>query len=93
MRRKASPIPGHMTTGDYFTGLIRRHNWPPMFESRIDTFQPEKVLKGAAAAGSLGALMWRERQAALGIGWGAGTTPLPGTPVTLRPEWMGRTGH
>ena len=30
-RRTAAPIPEHMLVPGYFTELIRRHNWPPMF--------------------------------------------------------------
>jgi hypothetical protein len=33
-------------------------------------------------------ILERERQTAEGIGWGSGTTPLPGTPKHARPGWL-----
>lgn len=70
-----------MLAPGYFTALIRQHNWPPMFESRIDD-DAACALRGAAA------IAIRDRQAANGIGWGDGTQPMPNTPHHPRPAWM-----
>lgn len=80
-RRAAAPIPEHMLAPGYFTELIRLHNWPPMFASRIDVDRAA-VLKGAAA------IAQRERAAHTGEGWASGTLPMPKTPGHLRPTWM-----
>lgn len=82
-RRPAPDIPAHMLTGEYFTALMRRHNFPPMFVSRIDEDAPMPLIGAAAIA-------HRERQAQTGVGWGTGTTVMPGTPKNKRPTWMVR---
>jgi hypothetical protein len=56
--------------------------WPPMFVSRFDA--------PAAPVSRLQTLQRRESDAATGKGWGQGTTVMPGTPSTGRPEFMGR---
>lgn len=86
MKRRArpTPIPARMTTGRYFSALVRRHNWPPMFE-------PQPVDRQVSEAKSRGATEARERQAAQGIGWAGGTCVMPGTPGHLRPAWMVRS--
>lgn len=84
-RRTAAPIPEHMLVPGYFTELIRRHNWPPMFESRLAApASRDAHLRGAAA------IAHRERQAQDGIGWGTGTSVMPNTPGNPRPAWMVR---
>ena len=84
---KLAPIPAHMTTGHYFTALIRAHDWPPGWRPAA----PERKLNGGAALiGTRRGIEERERQAAEGIGWGSGTTPQPNTPKNRRPEWMNR---
>ena len=65
-----------------FTELIFRHNWPPNYWPQplgIDT-----AINAKTATAN------RERAAGEGIGWGDGTTPLPGTPKYLKPAWMVR---
>lgn len=83
-RRVVPPIPEHMRVPGYFTELMRRHNWPPMFE-------PQPVDRQVSEAKSRGATEARERQAAQGIGWAGGTCVMPGTPGHLRPAWMVRS--
>ena len=88
-RRRPAPaaIPEHMTTGAYFTALVRRHNFPPMWQPS----EPERKLSGGAAmVGTKRGIEERERQAAEGIGWGSGTTLQPNTPKNKRPAWMAR---
>jgi hypothetical protein len=85
-RRAPAAIPAHMLVPGYFTELIRRHNGPPMFESRIDAAGADARLPRGAAA-----IAHRERQAQSGIGWGSGTSVMPGTPGTVRPAWMVRS--
>lgn len=83
-RRRTQAIPAHMLTGAYFTELIRAHNFPPMFESR--TGADPKYAVGPVSINE------RERQVTQGIGWGSGTTVLPGTPGNKRPGWMAGSG-
>lgn len=84
-RRTPAAIPEHMLEPGYFTALIRRHNWPPGWQpSRDAGAGAARLPRGAAAIAN------RERQAQSGIGWGSGTSVMPGTPGTMRPAWMGR---
>lgn len=82
-RRVAPSIPEHMLEPGYFTELMRRHNWPPMFESRIDEQAPRPLIGAALIA-------HRERQAQDGTGWATGTVVMGGTPGHQRPAWMVR---
>jgi hypothetical protein len=82
-RARPAPIPAEMTTGSYFLALVKRHNWPPGFEA-----QPVDERSAFGDAKSRGATELRERRAALGIGWGAGTVLMPRTPGNVRPAWM-----
>ena len=82
-KRKArgalAPIDPKFLTGEYFSALVRRHDWPPGFAPAADA--PRKVAP-------VPSLTERERQAVLGIGWGTGTQPMARTPGSLRPTWM-----
>lgn len=80
-RGERPPIDARFTTGSYFLALVRRHDWPPGFEPQADEARKVAPVPNAAE---------RERQAALGIGWGTGTTPMAGTPKHARPVWMSR---
>lgn len=83
MKRCAAPrAPAREYPPGYFTELVRRHNWPPGFESRIgdeDTARPNVVAAAAA----------RERQSQDGTGWGNGTVVgMARTPKHRRPAWI-----
>lgn len=83
-RRRIQPIPPHMLTGTYFSELVKRHNWPPMFEPSADAAHKMPAQLGLSPAE-------RERRAEQGVGWGAGTVVMPGTPGNARPAWMVRS--
>lgn len=65
MRRRArpAPIPAHMTTGSYFLELVRRHDWPPGFVSRIDTRDQRDRERSELSRAQ------REENARTGRGW------------------------
>lgn len=66
----------------YFTELMARHDWPPLFSSQLS-----RVDWRAGPSASMRASATRERAFANGEGWGSGTILLPGTPKMPKPEW------
>lgn len=75
--------PALVYTQGFFTALIRRHNWPPAFVSKIEDDSVTRLRKIAAAAG---------REAALkdGKGWNHGDMALPNTPIYGPPGMLKR---
>lgn len=65
----------------FFSALVKRHNWPPGFVSKLDREKPEVKPHVTTDA-------QRARQIADGYGWGSGTIPMPGTPRRRAPGWM-----
>ena len=80
-RRRTQAIPAHMLTGAYFSELVKRHNWPPMFEPRADSANKMPAQLGLSPAE-------RERRAELGIGWGNGSMVMPNSPKHRAPGWL-----
>lgn len=64
----------------YYTALIRKHNWPPGFESQIHVDR----------SGRLQALARANRAVAqeTGKGWGNGAIVMTNTPKHVRPDWL-----
>jgi hypothetical protein len=83
-KRRTRPEPAQQYPAGYFTELIRRHNWPPMFEAAPLEIKPSETLVAQIAHAAR-----RSHEAQHGIGWAAGTVSMPGTPhANSRPEWM-----
>lgn len=81
MKRKHTPA--REFPAGHFTEMVRRHHWPPMFESQMVWDAAEAKRKEAARLG-------REAAIANGTGWKQGTLVLPGTPKWLAPQDMER---
>lgn len=84
MRRRArpAPIPAHMTTGSYFLELVRRHDWPPGFVSRIDTRDQRDRERSELSRAQ------REENARTGRGWADNNLDMPGTTYRPPPKWI-----
>lgn len=80
-RRRTQAIPAHMLTGQYFSELVKRHNWPPGFAPSADATNKMPAQLGLTQAE-------RERRAELGIGWGNGTMVMANSPKHRAPGWM-----
>ena len=81
-RARPVPIPAHMTTGAYFLELVRRHDWPPGFVSRVDTRDQRDRERSALSSAQ------REVNAAEGKGWVNNTMEFPGTTGKPPPQWI-----
>lgn len=78
---KKLPKPVVRTRPDgYFTELIRKHNWPPMWESSWEASKNQHL--AAATTQS------RAVQVSTGVGWGLGTVVMANTPKNERPAWL-----
>jgi hypothetical protein len=67
----------------YFLALVRKHDWPPRFESVADFSSQTDMLRTRSAQ------LGRAMAQAQGLGWGNGTIPMLGTPIRLAPGNMG----
>lgn len=78
--KKGKPTVKRAHPDGYFVALIKKHNWPPGFESQL------KVDRN----GHLQALARANRAVALvtGKGWGNGTIVMANTPKHVRPDWL-----
>lgn len=88
MKRHASQqnIPAHTLAPGYFTQLMREHNWPPGFVSRVDAMQEQRLI-GVAAT------LHNERFAADAAGCGRGLLPVAEITAALRPAHLLRAAR
>lgn len=87
-RRSAPVVPVEYAPG-HFTAPVRAWfgaDWQPQWPRLVDA-------RSGSKNDSLDQQRRRENQAALGIGWGAGTMPLTRRPKIHRPpQWLARAG-
>ena len=76
-RKARKALPEVTYPAGFFSELVKAHNWPPRFESRLHAID-------------LGDKPKLGRPLKHGGGWGNGTIPLPGTPMSGKPAWMPR---
>lgn len=87
-KRKYAPPPRDFNREyppGYFTELIRKHDWPPQWQSQLGRIETSSQVLGQAAARAE-----RWKAAVKGKGWAQGTVVLPNTPVTPLPAWQVR---
>ena len=80
--KRPKPQPRDYKPG-HFLELVRRHDWPPQFEPRI---QSERYSTGQTASEQATASL--ERGRAAGYAWGSGTIPGLGRRDARPVEWM-----
>ncbi len=83
-RVKVPSAPAVVYPPGFFTALVRKHNWPPMWQPAPDAARRPRGCFGADMAPE------NERRRAQGIGWGSGTLPMPGTPAGPAPGMLAR---
>ena len=79
------PAPAKTYQPGYFTALMRRHNWPPRFQSALQ-FEDKRFGVSASQRAS----QQREAGVANGQLWAAGTIPELNHAGYGKPAWMGK---
>lgn len=87
--RQRSPESAQDYPPGHFTELMRRHNWPPRFESAIPRVSDWR--SGASASARVSAQ--REAGYEAGHWWATGTVQMPGTRDAAKPAWMPRSAR
>ena len=85
--RKTAAAPSVEYAPGFFTELMRRHRWPPRFESQIGRIVPHNI-----NGETVSEVARRNRERGLAEGkWSAtGTIPMRGTPKNAGPLGMMR---
>jgi hypothetical protein len=81
---KRKPTPSTDYPAGYFTALIREHNWPPRFESKLN-------YSGLDWKRHVAGQWARAVAITTGAGWGNGTIVLPNTPKWRMPTMLTRS--